>query len=157
MAALTSLQSGSGSRNIIRRSPRFAVKARISSTPLASAFTAPRWHTLSACAGADQQIFYGRDGSTLPMTRRQISAAREICHGCPVQRDCLAEAIEDDEREFGIWGGYTAPERDRAIALHDPPPRGVEPTDWVPSGRRAVSGVLISFDTGTLAAKVIRL
>lgn len=99
------------------------------------------------------------------MTRRQIAAARAVCHACPVARDCLAEAIEDGETEFGIWGGYTAPERLRAIARYDPAPlvrhalhgQLVPDPEHVPSGRNAVAGVLRAFDEGRLAAEVIRL
>lgn len=36
--------------------------------------------------------------------------ARAICAGCPVQSECLAEAL-DNRIEWGVWGGMTERER----------------------------------------------
>ncbi|MBA8793974.1 WhiB family redox-sensing transcriptional regulator [Friedmanniella endophytica] len=36
--------------------------------------------------------------------------ARLLCSGCPVQRECLAEAL-DNRIEWGVWGGMTERER----------------------------------------------
>ena len=39
-------------------------------------------------------------------------AARKLCRGCPVQTECLTWALEN--KEAGIWGGTTEPQRARA-------------------------------------------
>lgn len=40
--------------------------------------------------------------------------ARQLCTGCPVRMECLAEAL-DNRIEWGIWGGMT--ERERRLLL----------------------------------------
>lgn len=49
--------------------------------------------------------------------------AKLICRGCPVQIDCLAEAL-DNRVEFGVWGGMT--ERERRALLR----RRTDVTSW---------------------------
>lgn len=51
------------------------------------------------------------------MAKHEIAAARFLCRAvCPVQRECLKAALSGEEG-WGVWGGYTAPERDRARKL----------------------------------------
>lgn len=45
-------------------------------------------------------------------TSEHYDEAREICNACPVQKICLAHALEHKER-FGMWGGLTPIERRR--------------------------------------------
>jgi WhiB family transcriptional regulator, redox-sensing transcriptional regulator len=54
------------------------------------------------------------DDSDLPKERaeRQILRAKLICASCPVRGACLMQAATTKE-EFGVWGGYTADERQR--------------------------------------------
>lgn len=40
--------------------------------------------------------------------------ARQVCTGCPVRYECLAEAL-DNRIEWGVWGGMT--ERERRLLL----------------------------------------
>jgi WhiB family redox-sensing transcriptional regulator len=42
-----------------------------------------------------------------------VNEAKAGCTGCPVRSRCLRLALDSDER-FGIWGGTTASERQRA-------------------------------------------
>ena len=35
---------------------------------------------------------------------------KQICGGCPVKMECLADAL-DNRIEFGVWGGMTERER----------------------------------------------
>lgn len=58
-------------------------------------------------------MFYGATDSH-PMSRPEIDRARIVCGGCPVRDSCLLYALDTDEG-WGIWGGYTRPERARAI------------------------------------------
>ena len=48
---------------------------------------------------------------------------RVMCEDCPVRRECLAEAL-DNQIEWGVWGGLT--ERERRHLLRQRP----EITSW---------------------------
>ena len=47
-----------------------------------------------------------------------IARAKAICSKCPVQAECLAEALEN-QIEWGVWGGMTERER-RALLRRRP-------------------------------------
>lgn len=67
------------------------------------------WHTRGACHGIDLEdadaVFF-----PLPRDHEAIAEAKEFCGWCPVRRDCLNYALENDLKE-GIWGGLTEAER----------------------------------------------
>jgi WhiB family transcriptional regulator, redox-sensing transcriptional regulator len=63
----------------------------------------PAWHARAACRGMGTDTFFPRLGET-------GAEAKAICANCPVRRECLTTAMNDDER--GIWGGES--DRDRA-------------------------------------------
>ena len=44
--------------------------------------------------------------------------AKQMCAGCPVRTECLAEAL-DNQIEWGVWGGMTERER-RALLRRKP-------------------------------------
>jgi len=44
--------------------------------------------------------------------------AKQLCMGCPVRTECLADAL-DHRVEFGVWGGMT--ERERRALLRKRP------------------------------------
>ncbi len=44
--------------------------------------------------------------------------AKQVCRGCPVRTECLAEAL-DNRIEWGVWGGMTERER-RALLRRRP-------------------------------------
>ena len=44
--------------------------------------------------------------------------AKQLCAGCPVRTECLAEAL-DNAIEWGVWGGMT--ERERRAVLRERP------------------------------------
>src|ERR1700745_3825970 len=46
------------------------------------------------------------------------SKAKQLCASCPVQTECLAEAL-DNQIEWGVWGGMTERER-RALLRRKP-------------------------------------
>jgi len=46
----------------------------------------------------------------LPRDHEEIAEAKEMCGQCPVRRECLNFALENDLKE-GIWGGLTETER----------------------------------------------
>ena len=72
------------------------------------------------CAEVDPDLFYPEKGGS---TRE----AKQVCARCSVQAECLAYALNHDER-FGIWGGTS--ERQRRRLKHDqavPLPRAEQP------------------------------
>jgi WhiB family transcriptional regulator, redox-sensing transcriptional regulator len=70
----------------------------INSAQLVDMFTAgrPTWHRLASCRTAGVDMF--------DTTRPGIAAALQVCGRCEARADCLADALERDER-YGIWGG----------------------------------------------------
>jgi RNA polymerase sigma factor (sigma-70 family) len=60
------------------------------------------WTSLAACKETDPAELFVRGAAQ--------NRAKLICRGCPVQPECLADAL-DNEIEFGIWGGMTVRER----------------------------------------------
>lgn len=50
------------------------------------------------------------------MSRPEIDRARRVCEACPVRGICLIDALDNDEG-WGVWGGYTRPERARAQSI----------------------------------------
>jgi WhiB family redox-sensing transcriptional regulator len=72
------------------------------------------WAAAAKCRGTGDVLF--AQGAA----QRRV---RVLCDGCPVQRECLAEAL-DDRIEWGVWGGMT--ERERRHLLRTRP----EVTSW---------------------------
>lgn len=63
----------------------------------------PAWIGDALCAQTDPEAFFPDLGDS---TR----SAKAVCMACPVRRQCLAFALENDER-FGVWGGLSVNER----------------------------------------------
>jgi WhiB family transcriptional regulator, redox-sensing transcriptional regulator len=63
------------------------------------------WQEHALCAQTDPEAFFPEKGGS---TRE----AKKVCMVCDVRADCLAYALEHDER-FGIWGGLSERERRR--------------------------------------------
>ena len=66
------------------------------------------WRDSAACRGVDTELFY-------PVTeagagRDQVEQAKQVCRGCPVSQQCLADALSRNE-PCGVWGGTSARER----------------------------------------------
>lgn len=83
-------------------------------------------------------MFFGKS-EMLPMSLREVKWARELCADCPVISHCLEAALLGEER-WGVWGGTTPPERERALALHD----------------GDIDAVMDEFLDGTLMDKVVK-
>ena len=66
----------------------------------------PDWHKDAACAGRDAACWFPERGET-------AEPARAVCAKCLVRVDCLAFALDNDER-FGVWGGTSPGERETA-------------------------------------------
>jgi hypothetical protein len=63
----------------------------------------PEWVGGALCAQIDPEIFFPEKGGS---TRD----AKSVCKRCDVAEQCLAYALEREER-FGIWGGKSERER----------------------------------------------
>src|SRR4051794_7319829 len=66
------------------------------------------WMADAACAehANNADVWFDKAG---------VTAAKRVCQGCLVQRECLAYAITEDMVE-GTWGGATADERKQLVA-----------------------------------------
>ena len=66
--------------------------------------------------------------------------AKQMCAGCPVKAECLAEAL-DNRIEWGVWGGMT--ERERRALLRRRP----NVTSW----RRLLESAMVDHAAATTA------
>lgn len=63
------------------------------------------WVFQAACFGSDPNLFYPES-----MDDEAAWAARKVCQGCPVARECLQDALDSNDR-FGIRGGLSPKQR----------------------------------------------
>lgn len=69
------------------------------------------WQADAACAGELNATFYPSvHGESRRAKRSREARAKAVCATCPVRAECLAHALETDER-YGVWGGLTDRER----------------------------------------------
>lgn len=73
---------------------------------------APQWRTRAACFGMDPELWYPEGRAAT----QQATAAIGICNGCPVWRDCLADALQAEgaagrDARHGIRGATTPLDR----------------------------------------------
>ncbi len=71
--------------------------------PLFGGIDVEGWQEEAACKGVDLDIFFSLDET-------DQKQALELCRGCPVQQECLRDAIQQREM-YGIWGGMRESER----------------------------------------------
>lgn len=67
------------------------------------------WVDQAVCAQVDAEIFFPDPGD-------QATAALAICAQCPVQTECLNDALTSGDLYFGIRGGKTPSQRQRLAA-----------------------------------------
>ena len=65
------------------------------------------------CQRGDADLWFAEDPADL-------EAAKALCVGCPLQRPCLAEAVDRGE-PWGVWGGEIF---DRGVVIARKRPRG---------------------------------
>ena len=68
------------------------------------------WTARAICALGDPDRLF--------VTGAAQREAAKLCRGCPVQMECLADAL-DNQVEFGVWGGLTERQR-RALLKRRP-------------------------------------
>ena len=73
------------------------------------------WISQASCRGQDPDALFVQGAAQ--------NRAKQICGGCVVRTECLADAL-DNRIEFGVWGGMTQRER-RALLRRRP-----EVTSW---------------------------
>ncbi|WP_236737327.1 WhiB family transcriptional regulator [Mycolicibacterium llatzerense] len=95
---------GSPSRTI-RPRPRPACHTRGAVTTAAW-----DWQLHARCRGLPAEVFYTGDDDRGARRIAHEEHAKQICHHCPVLRDCLGHAMEAGE-PYGIWGATTPKER----------------------------------------------
>lgn len=61
------------------------------------------WMQKAACAGMTFHDFFDKDKGPTP------NKLKKLCAACPVNLDCLIEAMETDSE--GIWAGLSAKRR----------------------------------------------
>ena len=69
------------------------------------------WASRGRCASVSPDDLFVKG----PAQQREAS---EVCYGCPVRLECLADAL-DSRNDFGVWGGLTERER-RALRRRRP-------------------------------------
>ena len=74
---------------------------------LFSALKPARDYSLAACTNEDTNLFFSESNS-------EIRKAIAICNRCPIKRECLEDALANNE--YGIWGGTTEGMRERMQA-----------------------------------------
>lgn len=67
------------------------------------------WKADARCRGVDPAVLYPDDEDVAAIAR-----AKALCAECPVRDRCLEIALARREKD-GVWGGYTARERQREI------------------------------------------
>jgi WhiB family transcriptional regulator, redox-sensing transcriptional regulator len=73
--------------------------------------SAGNWRSAGSCLSADPDLFFPI--SAKGPAARQIARAKTICTGCEVRQECLEFAMTHD-LTYGIWGGTTPEDRQRA-------------------------------------------
>jgi len=76
------------------------------------------WQQHAKCLDHDPELFFCEADDAI-----NIKRAVRICLGCPTRGFCLEDAWESKQR-FGIWGSFSAAERERlkkAFPLPDDP------------------------------------
>lgn len=65
----------------------------------------PAWHADAACRQHPEVNYF-------PTLGENTAPAKQVCAGCPVRAECLAEALQDSHT-VGVWGGTSERERRR--------------------------------------------
>jgi len=74
------------------------------------------WQQSGACAAADPNLFFHPDGERGPARRLRDDQALAVCGACVVRVACLRHATSAQE-PYGVWGGTTETEREKAHVL----------------------------------------
>lgn len=70
----------------------------------------PAWTDNAACAGQDPELFFSDRDLSLN------AAAKRVCAICPVQTECLRDALATEE-QYGVRGGVNFANHEEVRAL----------------------------------------
>lgn len=73
------------------------------------------WQQYGSCRATGDALFFAPVGERPTTRARRETAAKEICAGCVVRRECLDWALTVRE-PYGVWGGTTPEERSEMLA-----------------------------------------
>lgn len=65
------------------------------------------WLDGALCAQTDPEVFFPDKGGS-------VQQAKAVCGRCTVRAECLAYALEHDER-YGVFGGMSVREREKIL------------------------------------------
>ena len=69
------------------------------------------WQMFGRCRDRSGTQFFHPDDDLGRISRRlREAAAKRMCEGCPVRRQCATHALQVGE-EYGVWGGFSETER----------------------------------------------
>ncbi|MGA5817766.1 WhiB family transcriptional regulator [Kitasatospora sp. NPDC094028] len=94
--------------SVVQSWARSAEEVRPRVAPMADAACQPR--PLSGGTVVDPEISFPDNGVVVPADDFPMDRSEQICHVCPVRRECQRRAIECGE-QYGVWGGLSGPER----------------------------------------------
>lgn len=79
------------------------------------------WRNRAVCRAEEPELFFP-PGTPAPDLER-LRRAKSVCQRCPVTSECLAWALQTDQRA-GVWGGLSEDERRqlRPVAADTPTP-----------------------------------
>ena len=60
------------------------------------------WKARAACRSQDPDALFVQGSAQ--------NRIKQVCQGCPVRTECLADAL-DNRVQYGVWGGMTERER----------------------------------------------
>lgn len=64
----------------------------------------PIWQEGARCLGVGTNYYFGDEEQQPTMSIKQVRQASKLCDVCPVYRECLRWALENNE-EYGVWAG----------------------------------------------------
>lgn len=73
------------------------------------------WQLEGSCRRVSPDMFFHPEGERGSARRSRDTAAKEICLGCPVLRECREHALRVRE-PYGVWGGMTEDDREALYA-----------------------------------------
>jgi len=69
------------------------------------------WQLDGSCRAVSPEVFFHPEGERGLARRSRDDAAKQVCLGCPVIRQCREHALSVRE-PYGVWGGMSEDERD---------------------------------------------
>lgn len=70
-----------------------------------------KWQEDAACRDTNVEDFFLEEKLRGHAKRKKEVAAKLVCSGCPVIKECRNHALTTPET-YGVWGGMTGDERD---------------------------------------------